>query len=283
MLAAFDQVPSELHDNSLILGGLSFLVGFIMLFDLSDPMARLVADTTQTDDNLTIQSTETHNQATLSTNNIHKNNNNDRTDVGQKTNIENTTSELPTQRMTITSLATGPPYHRDSVDFVQMEQMPHAQQPIFEQVLIPEKKRSIVTKVPDPGTNAAHREIIHRQPPMHSTSYYDEYRPSEVAPRYPMHAINMRQPSRFRDIEDGGPMMVIRDYSRVIPQSNGGCGSTAHHYNVMNSSNENNKRRTQTHQQPDPIRPGFVANAAKMWNRRAQQSMDHRGELNTIV
>lgn len=48
-MAAFDQVPWELHDNSIILGCLSFFVALIMLYDLSDPMARLVTDMTQTE------------------------------------------------------------------------------------------------------------------------------------------------------------------------------------------------------------------------------------------
>lgn len=60
VLAAFDQVPWELHDNSIILGCLSFFVALIMLYDLSDPMARLVTDMTQTDHDMQTTTTVAH-------------------------------------------------------------------------------------------------------------------------------------------------------------------------------------------------------------------------------
>lgn len=65
VLAAFDQVPWELHDNSIILGCLSFFVALIMMYDLSDPVARLVTDMTQTDHDA--QTTANNSHATTTT------------------------------------------------------------------------------------------------------------------------------------------------------------------------------------------------------------------------
>ncbi|XP_059622566.1 uncharacterized protein LOC132265806 [Phlebotomus argentipes] len=49
VFAALDQVPSALHDNAIILGCLSFLVAFLFIVDLSDPLARHRSGATQTD------------------------------------------------------------------------------------------------------------------------------------------------------------------------------------------------------------------------------------------
>lgn len=69
VLAAFDQVPWELHDNSIILGCLSFFVALIMLYDLSDPIARLVTDMTQTDREM--QTNVDHTTTTTTTTSTH--------------------------------------------------------------------------------------------------------------------------------------------------------------------------------------------------------------------
>uniref|UniRef100_A0A1B0GIR8 Uncharacterized protein n=3 Tax=Lutzomyia longipalpis TaxID=7200 RepID=A0A1B0GIR8_LUTLO len=49
VFASIDQVPSALHDNAIILGCLSFLVAFLFIVDLSDPLARHRSGATQTD------------------------------------------------------------------------------------------------------------------------------------------------------------------------------------------------------------------------------------------
>lgn len=301
VLAAFDQVPSALHDNSLIVGGLSFLVGFIMLFDLYDPMARHVADTTQTDENLTAPSIETHLSVSTSTdtNHINGNNNNnfnanenkngtqrdyESNAVTNSPDTERTRNETQTKHRQISTSTSYLSYQDDNVDFVHTEQLPHAQKPVFEQVLMPEKRRSVVQRVPDPGTNALHSEVIQRSSSaQHSLPYYDKYKQwgGGTMMGYPMHDVNKGQPTQFRDIEDGGPpMMVIRDYSRVVPYKHEVPGGTRHHHNAMNhSDSDKNRWRVAKKQQANPIRPGFVANATRMWNRRAQET----DELNTIV
>lgn len=83
-------------------------------------------------------------------------------------------------------------------------------------------------------------------------------------------------------------MMVIRDYSRVIacpPQYT--QNDNKPHATASASYNNNYNRKMQqpaNNKQANPIRPGFVANAAKIWNRRAaQHERQHSNELNTIV
>lgn len=70
VLAAFDQVPWELHDNSIILGCLSFFVALIMMYDLSDPVARLVTDMTQTDHDAQATANNSHATTTTTTSTI---------------------------------------------------------------------------------------------------------------------------------------------------------------------------------------------------------------------
>lgn len=351
-MAAFDQVPSELHDNSLILGGISFFVGFIMLLDLADPMARLVADTTQTDDNfMQSQQSETNNhqlpnrindnhidtsqqvppQRPQSTDNhVNPDNNNH---VAIEPRRPNQKDPVETASKTdVDEITRNGNYHRsDSFDFVQMQQLPHVQQPVFEQVLMPEKKRPAIQKISDPSVNVIHREILQSQPqnaaaPHQKYSRYDDSnRYDDDHDRYDgygqtvtnysikeknnnnnynnnnyhQHHLQRSSTNRYRDAEDGGPMMVIRDYSRVIPcppyqtpnenhpYATAATSSTPHSARGSNEQNNNYNRKVpqhHNHKQANPIRPGFVANAAKVWNRRAaQHQRQHSNELNTIV
>jgi hypothetical protein len=52
VFAAIDQVPYGLIDNAIILGCLSFFVAFLMLIDLSDPLARWRSHLTQTENGM---------------------------------------------------------------------------------------------------------------------------------------------------------------------------------------------------------------------------------------
>lgn len=288
-----------------------------MLLDLADPMARLVADTTQTEAHFMAQQTETDVQNEEDAGcKIAPSNDGEYREAGpasidpKSTNVQlhiepnvaapyNTNSQLPSPD--VDDITKNGNYHRsDSFDFVQMQQLPRVQQPVFERVLMPEKKRPAIQKVPDPRANVARQEIVlHQSGP---TQVYKNYaydggygEPDAPPPRYASRGnTNSHQTNRYRDVEDGGPpMMVIRDYSRAIPTStyayntnkdnygreaehmqvacrNGSCGHKEHHRNSRNVKSANN----------NPIRPGFVANAAKMWDRRAA---DHSVELNTIV
>lgn len=213
MLAAFDQVPWELHDNSVILGCLSFFVALVMLYDLADPIARHVTDTTQTDTEYTMpqqqqnqqqppqsqqqiasasggdqssqsQSTQTNpgnqanqaNQTKLSTaaaaaaagGQTNEAMQNDMPDNSVHRSAEPKIEKVVTQMRTVQTAMVADPaspddiaqngnYHRgDAIDFVQYQQVPRPEQPVFERVLLPEKKRPIYNKVAD----SAHKATI---------------------------------------------------------------------------------------------------------------------------
>lgn len=158
-----------------------------MLLDLADPMARLVADTTQTDDNyLPSQQSEINNhQLPNHTNDNHIDNNhhvqqekmqptvnqvnydidNNIANVPRRSNKNQNETVETTSKTDVDEITRNGNYHRsDSFDFVQMQQLPHVQQPVFEQVLMPEKKRPAIQKISDPSINVIHREIVQTQP-----------------------------------------------------------------------------------------------------------------------
>lgn len=197
MLAAFDQVPFELHDNSLILGCMSFFVAFVMLFDLADPMARHVTDMTQTetryltppsevqtpipmpdtnDTSVAVVHTSTNTDAIVDSNDSATNRNGRlRVNISSPTNGPNGSNGPSTERRTtplsspeVVDITKNGNYHRsDSIDFVHTEQLPTVEQPVFERVLMPKKKRPTFQKVPEPTTIAAHNVPAH-----HSSAHY---------------------------------------------------------------------------------------------------------------
>lgn len=69
MFAAIDQVPSELHDNAIILGCLSFFVAFLFLIDLADPLGSKRSGATQTDTNSIDRNDQSKRQIAVISNN----------------------------------------------------------------------------------------------------------------------------------------------------------------------------------------------------------------------
>lgn len=305
VLAAFDQVPSELRDNSLILGGLSFLVGFIMLFDLADPMARYVEDTTQTDNtylshqNMTDQLASPTNisdsqavaQQTVLTSTINNN------EISQFTQQEDANAISLEPRLDINDITKNGNYHKsDSFDYVHVQKLPRIQQPVFEQVLMPEKKRPTIHRIQIPESNATHQQIIHQTSgDKHLNNKYlyddrqlDHHQNDDHATR--KNAIGYQ--SRNRNVESNTqPMMVVRNYSRVVPTS------TYRDTDILDKYEQDHQRNFDYHNGSyvrnehtnhtvyrghvaNPIRPGFVANAAKLWDQKVAAQHD---ELNTIV
>lgn len=295
VLAAFDQVPWELHDNSIILGCLSFFVALVMLYDLADPVARLVTDTTQTDEEHTMPqqnqqqqqlsqqqvvsatdvvttNTSTVNQSTQSnqsdipasgqTNQVH------RTDITDKP-IDNTESvvreKVTTQNQTVQK--TGNPtmlediaqnghYHQgDTIDFVHYQQMPQAQQPVFERVLLPEKKRPTYYKVANSHTattvqNMRTDDYIPRETHFDATMNYNQM------PTYAAIQRQQRQPTisthphldHSSSYQPSSPMYKLNhnyehnDYEQPPPKRNiindYGRSSRKHKIQTMRSSDE---------------------------------------------
>lgn len=214
VLAAFDQVPWELHDNSIILGCLSFFVALVMMYDLADPLARHVSGTTQTDNMPQQQQQQEqpqhHQQSVQTTPETSQSNAVVQThETTQTTTIEKTvqptkpviekvenqpksyqsTSVDPTTP--VDDIAKNGNYHKgDAIDFVQMHHMPTAEQPVFERVLLPEKKRPTFNKVADPHNSAVvhtvhyPEEYVVRDSPHQRRDYLETTMPYNPMPKY---------------------------------------------------------------------------------------------------
>lgn len=197
VFAAFDQVPSDLHDNVIILGCLSFLVALLILVDLADPIARHTSDTTQTENivhnghiagttptsalrlanggienkpiNRTTVPQQTDTATTIQVHDVHEDSRSENHSPPQ-TNVNNIAMngnyhrndevDGPSQS-NVNNIAMNGTYHRsDEVDFVQTKILPKAEQPVFEKVLLPEKRRPHKQNIPNPRENTSHMEFV---------------------------------------------------------------------------------------------------------------------------
>lgn len=221
-----------------------------MLYDLADPMARHVTDTTQTEPDLTnhtapaaTTTTNTQQPSSMYTNNtqtnyaidengeklsskssrnakINDNNNQPSNIVTHERNPNNNSDpdidvrmgEMHSNRKhsndakqmmyaqtmhsntvvdspTVEDITKNGHYHRsDNIDFVQMRNLPQAEQPVFERVLLPEKKRPTFNKIAQPHEHALVQTVnhttMHHSPPFatHSADdFVDNYHPSDYS------------------------------------------------------------------------------------------------------
>ncbi|XP_055312513.1 uncharacterized protein LOC129574470 [Sitodiplosis mosellana] len=226
VLAAFDQVPWELHDNSIILGCLSFFVALVMMYDLADPMARHVTDMTQTEHDYTTsqrqeqphqptpQQQQPSQQQVMTITEPAASNNSSSPSVQVNETTQITVTEEPvqpvakpiketvvrTQTKTVqTAIEPSSPddiakngnYHRgDTIDFVQYQHLPQPEQPVFERVLLPEKKRPTLNKIADPHKTDRIVQTVHpdeyivRESPIHRREHIDSQLHYSQMPKY---------------------------------------------------------------------------------------------------
>lgn len=378
VFAALDQVPSDLHINAIVLGVLSFFVAILMLIDLADPMARLISDTTQTDNlsiNGTVQSTsitavqnnETNSsivkptvvtinghlpngdQDQLNAQNVHRNLNPDEIIQSPRMlNITSPSSESMQQQRhhynihddqisnqdQIDNITRNGNYHRntDDIELVHAKVLPSAQQPVFEKILLPEKKRPTWQVIPDPSvsnsrteylqtSSAPHAEYLQTSssaprttveyiqssssaPPEYLSTYHQEpYRRTQHRQYHHNSAYDYDySPPKTPEIDtrnrysyDGKRLMVIRDYSKNARVAAAAAASSTMASNrsqdTARYSGRSQRSRNCRYDEVDEeiydrrtaavttIQPGFVANAAKLWDKRAKQPDD----FNTIV
>ncbi|XP_037032680.1 uncharacterized protein LOC119071750 [Bradysia coprophila] len=197
VFASFDQVPQDLHDNVIVLGCLSFLVSLLILIDLADPIARHTSDTTQTENvthnghiagstavsplrlanggvenkpiNRTTAPQQTDTETTIQVHDVHEDSRSENHSPPQ-TNMNNIAVNGTYHRSAavdgppqahVNNIALNGTYHRsDEVDFVQTKILPRAEQPVFEKVLLPEKRRPQKQNIPDPRENTSHMEFV---------------------------------------------------------------------------------------------------------------------------
>lgn len=301
-------------------------MALLILIDLADPMARHTSDTTQTENN--------------------NNNNNENIvtpNAASPLKIPNggievkQVNRLPTQQPAETFIQVhnvhedsrsenhSPPqsniplngnYHRsDEVDFVQTKILPTPEQPVFEKVLLPEKRRPEKHNIPNPRENTSQTEFVtERIRDQRQTASYDQ---NNFSHQDQYHNLDIRHhphqnygyvkdnmvatrklPVNHHHIPhhhipqqryDHRPLMVIRDYSnskanmsyeqRITSPST----SSSYRRSSHCPSNKSKKSHCRSHCSSDDddnvsaIQPGFVANAAKIWDNRAKR------DFNTVV
>ncbi|KAJ6645380.1 hypothetical protein Bhyg_00586 [Pseudolycoriella hygida] len=329
VFAAFDQVPKELHDNAIVLGCLSFFVAILILIDLADPMARYTSDTTQTENN---NNNSNGNAATVNAASPLKLPNGGieiKPINGMKTVPSTDTAVQIHEHEDSRSENHSPPpqsnvniplngtYHRsDEVDFVQTAVLPKVEQPVFEKVLLPEKRRPEKHSVQNPRENTSQTEFVttarqstydqrqmaydQRQTSFdqNNFSHQDPYR--NIDNRHQPHHnygyvrdnahatrnLPSHQSQFTYDRYDNRPLMVVRDYSNARANMSYDQRIKSASYrrsNNLNNSAATRKSRCRSHCSSDDdenvsaIQPGFVANAAKVWDSRAKR------DFNTVV
>lgn len=249
---------------------------------------------------------------------------------------EDSRSENHSPQPSNVNIALNGNYHRsDEVDFVQTKILPKPEQPVFEKVLLPEKRRPEKQNVPNPRENTSQTEFVteriidqtqnaydQRQTAYDArqTSYdqrpttYDQrqssYEPRQSAYdqnnfghqdfshhpniniRYQPHQNygyvrdNLQRTRKQQFTYDNRPLMVVRDYSNS--RANMSYDQRIKSASYRRSNNFNNSATRKSHcknrdcssdddENISAIQPGFVANAAKVWDSRAKR------DFNTVV
>lgn len=87
-------------------------------------------------------------------------------------------------------------YHRsDRVDFVHMQHLPQPEQPVFERVLLPEKKRPTINRIPDPQTTAVIQTMPIDDDDYDENHMHSEYLNGNFNNQIPKYAIAQRHQS----------------------------------------------------------------------------------------
>lgn len=172
-------------------------------------------------------------------------------------------------------------YHRtDEVDFVQTKVLPKAEQPVFEKVLLPEKRRPERQNIPNPRENTSHTEFVtqqtidpremyehrrtahdqkqtaydrrHASHEQNDFNHHDQYHNYDT--RYQPHQnfgyvrdhmhTPRKSPSNPQqmpyDRYGNKPLMVVRDYSNARANMSYEQRITSANYRRSNSNNFNN-------------------------------------------
>uniref|UniRef100_A0A182JZW3 Uncharacterized protein n=1 Tax=Anopheles christyi TaxID=43041 RepID=A0A182JZW3_9DIPT len=322
VFASIDQVHPDLHDNAIILGCLSFLVAILFVIDLADPLARMTAHMTQTEtstdttDRAILKkdvSTDTQEPTVFVVSKADSNSHPQQTIAHQQHHDHHASREYREES----------PLNRSAESIVERKVYPSAQIPVFAHVRAPEESRRIAGKeiqyLPrndyrdrrnyrdaGPTTHATNRASVNHPNGMrhHSSvppgsyhdndSFVDDIQPSRrstyvPADKFDQDAMQMSSAPaanhyRTRPPPPAKPLNIIRTHFG----SNHSSPTGSQHSAECRCS----QRSTSTRKLDDsgrdefdspPIRPGFVANAAKKWDDRARSKSQPIVGLNTMV
>lgn len=261
VLAAIDQVPHALIDNAIVMGLLSFLVAFIFLIDLSDPLPMRRVSSVQTNTNAThemgIQANEqdqnqVKNGGSYARNIVQL----PHPQVGQRIDKDYprqptlpadrrppvSPPQLPLQPRPIkhqpnrVAPAELPPRQQQIV--VHTDSFPRAQEPIVGHLLTPEKMSAQKWKVASKGAFIVDEVPKTRR---YSDQIYDEHYEDDTMSR-----ISSQSYVKTTEVDTLPKTSMCR--SNEMP------------------AKETNKEFEEV---DSPIVPGYVASTAKMWDKRS--------------
>ncbi|CAO1412118.1 unnamed protein product [Diamesa tonsa] len=260
VFASIDQVPDDLIDNAIILGCLSFIVAFLFLIDLTDPMGKRKAGSTQTNatDENDSRINKQHQKQLISTISTVDE------QLQQQQHQQNYHSYNPQNQHQQHQQRQVYPSQYVSEEFVQTQTLPTVQQPIFAKVKQPTILNHFETE--------PYKKILNRstqQPPQHQQQH-QQY--SSVAhKRYqdpPNFNDNMSYAEDFdtrnkqtyfpaQKVDQG--KMIIRDYSKQKSEPPK-CNCNEQH------------EQTDEDNEESPIKSGYVSHVAKLWDNRMRSS-----------
>lgn len=273
VLAAIDQVPSNLIDNAIVLGCLSFFVGLLFLIDISDPLRVTDNEATQTDaerENLTPIEIQAKNTQSMQTVGVPA-----PVSIEERLNIDESAKEIN----------------------------------VIETNVLPSRQMPRVIKEPDAiqiPKHSQNRYTIHAPSNVHwhdydvesipnyvkgdakqvqdNRGFIDEGIQQHLAPHHyqPQYTRQQSQPvfnrSREQTRQPYRKSHSVENFEN-LPQSSYLRGPEVDHNNiVMHQHNKDSCcSHRHRHQQPrmrreplTPATPGYVAHAAKMWEKRSR-------------
>lgn len=292
VLASIDSVPSELVDNAIVLGVLSFIVAFVFLIDMSEKMGRKEkTHTTQTDtSSIDRHFTKGYHIGTVSSEvNLVDHDGNDRKSIynqsmrsknSESMNIQanpmHSQSPPPNsshhQQQHMDAKSTGassgynsyhnhqnsheenynPPSHI-SEDIVQSKTYPTAQMPTFSKV-----KQGQYPTVVNHLESEPYKKILSRASNPNTYSRYHDPTHQEN-PTFYEDFSKFRQESYYQGPKVDNKLMVIRDYSAERRQSQCNCHHPEHE---------------------DGVKAGYVAKVAKLYDD--QSKINHSREPRSL-
>lgn len=303
VLASIDQIPSELVDNAIVLGVLSFIVAFIFLIDMSEKLGRKEkSHTTQTDtSSIDRHFTKAHNIGTVSSEvNLVEHDGNDRKSIYNQSMRSRTSESMnihanpmmnspPHQQQTPSghqhndSKSTaassgynsyhqhGPSSHDENFhpsfvteDIVQAKTYPTAQMPTFSKVKHAGQYPTVVNHL----ESEPYKKILNRATPNVATSpttrYHDQSLHHEN-PTFYEDFSKFRHESYYQGPKVDNKLMVIRDYSAERRQQACNC----HHQDQHDESN-------------NQIKSGYVAKVAKLYDDQLKTNDSGRREPRSL-
>ncbi|CAO1406191.1 unnamed protein product [Diamesa serratosioi] len=283
VFASIDQVPDELIDNAIILGCLSFVVAFLFLIDLTDPLGKRKTGSTQTHaiDDQDTRTNKQHQKQLISTISTVDKQLQKQQQQQKRQNFQNyvPTEQLQHEQHQQNYNSYNPqtqqqrqvfPSHYVSEEFVQTQTLPTVQQPIFAKVKQPtilnhfetEPYKKILSRSTQQIPQQHQQQQQQQQQQQYSSVAHKRYQDPPNFNDNISYAedFNMQNKQTYypgQRVDQG--KMIIRDYSKQKPDAKK-CNCNEQH----EQHDEDNEE--------SPIKSGYVSHVAKLWDNRMKSS-----------